>query len=67
MYDILNKVTNSAQTIAERVVERVDEAIKADVMHWAAFYVCERWAEPFSFSHVYRRPGCGLVTKRFIT
>lgn len=25
--------------MAERVVERVDEAIKADVMHWAAIYV----------------------------
>jgi hypothetical protein len=27
------------QTVAERVVERVDEALKADIMHWAAFYV----------------------------
>lgn len=27
------------QTIADRVVERVDESIKADVMHWAAVYV----------------------------
>lgn len=27
------------QTIAERVVERVDETIKPDIMHWAAFYV----------------------------
>ncbi|KAH8118212.1 P-loop containing nucleoside triphosphate hydrolase protein [Phellopilus nigrolimitatus] len=26
------------KTVADRVVERVDEAIKADVMHWAAFY-----------------------------
>ncbi|KAJ8519045.1 hypothetical protein ONZ45_g3958 [Pleurotus djamor] len=26
------------KTVAERVVERVDEAIKADIMHWAAFY-----------------------------
>ncbi|KAG1816623.1 P-loop containing nucleoside triphosphate hydrolase protein [Suillus variegatus] len=26
------------KTVAERVVERVDEAMKADVMHWAAFY-----------------------------
>ncbi|KAF9222631.1 P-loop containing nucleoside triphosphate hydrolase protein [Gyrodon lividus] len=26
------------KTVAERVVERVDEALKADVMHWAAFY-----------------------------
>ncbi|EAU83080.2 DNA clamp loader [Coprinopsis cinerea okayama7 len=25
-------------TIAERVVEKVDESLKADVMHWAAFY-----------------------------
>lgn len=29
----------SNQTVADRVVERVDEAIKADVMHWAAVYV----------------------------
>lgn len=29
------------QTIAERVVERVDETIKPDVMHWAAFYVSD--------------------------
>ncbi|KAF9563186.1 P-loop containing nucleoside triphosphate hydrolase protein [Agrocybe pediades] len=26
------------KTVAERVVEKVDEAIKADVIHWAAFY-----------------------------
>ncbi|KAG1771162.1 P-loop containing nucleoside triphosphate hydrolase protein [Suillus placidus] len=26
------------KTVAERVVERVDEAMKADIMHWAAFY-----------------------------
>ncbi|PBL03410.1 P-loop containing nucleoside triphosphate hydrolase protein [Armillaria gallica] len=26
------------KTIAERVVDRVDEAIKADIMHWAAIY-----------------------------
>ncbi|RDB25920.1 Replication factor C subunit 5 [Hypsizygus marmoreus] len=26
------------KTVAERVVERVDESLKADVMHWAAFY-----------------------------
>ena len=28
-----------AQTIADRVVEQVDEALKADIMHWAAIYV----------------------------
>lgn len=27
------------KTVADRVVDRVDEALKADVMHWAAFYV----------------------------
>jgi replication factor C subunit 3/5 len=27
------------QTIAERVTDKVDEAIKSDIMHWAAFYV----------------------------
>jgi len=26
------------KTVAERVVERVDESLKADVMHWAAIY-----------------------------
>ncbi|KIJ94230.1 hypothetical protein K443DRAFT_683965 [Laccaria amethystina LaAM-08-1] len=26
------------KTVAERVVEKVDESLKADVMHWAAFY-----------------------------
>lgn len=25
--------------MAERVVERVDESLKADIMHWAAIYV----------------------------
>ena len=29
----------SGQTIADRVVEQVDEALKADIMHWAAIYV----------------------------
>ena len=28
-----------AQTIADRVVDRVDEHLKAEVMHWAAVYV----------------------------
>ena len=27
------------KTVAERVVERVDEVMKADIMHWAAVYV----------------------------
>ncbi|KAF9004054.1 P-loop containing nucleoside triphosphate hydrolase protein [Cyathus striatus] len=26
------------KTVAERVVERVDESLKADIMHWTAFY-----------------------------
>ncbi|TFK36633.1 P-loop containing nucleoside triphosphate hydrolase protein [Crucibulum laeve] len=26
------------KTVAERVVERVDESLKAEIMHWAAFY-----------------------------
>ena len=29
---------NLIQTIADRVVEKVDEALKADIMHWAAIY-----------------------------
>ncbi|CCA66679.1 probable RFC5-DNA replication factor C, 40 KD subunit [Serendipita indica DSM 11827] len=28
------------ETIAERVTDKVDESIKADIVHWAAFYVC---------------------------
>lgn len=28
------------KTIAERVTDKVDESIKADIVHWAAFYVC---------------------------
>lgn len=28
----------AAQTIADRVAENVDEALRGDVMHWAAFY-----------------------------
>lgn len=27
------------KTVAERVVEKVDDAIRADIMHWAAIYV----------------------------
>ncbi|KIL67702.1 hypothetical protein M378DRAFT_159549 [Amanita muscaria Koide BX008] len=26
------------KTVAERVVDKVDESLKADIMHWAAFY-----------------------------
>ncbi|KAG6882829.1 hypothetical protein C0992_010566 [Termitomyces sp. T32_za158] len=26
------------KTVAERVVERVDESLKADIVHWTAFY-----------------------------
>ena len=37
------------QTVAERVVERVDEALKADIMHWAAFYV--RFSIPNILTH----------------
>jgi len=33
------EVLMAIQTVAERVVDKVDEKIKADVMHWAAFYV----------------------------
>ena len=27
-----------AQTLADRMVDRVDETLKADIVHWAAFY-----------------------------
>ncbi len=30
---------NDHQTVADRVIEKVDETLKADIVHWAAFYV----------------------------
>jgi len=30
--------TTILKTVAERVIERVDEALRADIIHWAAFY-----------------------------
>ncbi|PBK75864.1 P-loop containing nucleoside triphosphate hydrolase protein [Armillaria solidipes] len=41
LYELLSHCippTIILKTIAERVVDRVDEAIKADIMHWAAAY-----------------------------
>ncbi|KAK0236097.1 P-loop containing nucleoside triphosphate hydrolase protein [Armillaria nabsnona] len=41
LYELLSHCippTIILKTIAERVVDRVDEAIKADIMHWAAIY-----------------------------
>ncbi|KLO17136.1 P-loop containing nucleoside triphosphate hydrolase protein [Schizopora paradoxa] len=41
LYELLSHcipATVILKTIAERVVERVDETIKPDIMHWAAFY-----------------------------
>ncbi|KAK0204965.1 P-loop containing nucleoside triphosphate hydrolase protein [Desarmillaria ectypa] len=41
LYELLSHCippTVILKTIAERVVDRVDEAIKADIMHWAAIY-----------------------------
>ncbi|EJD47250.1 P-loop containing nucleoside triphosphate hydrolase protein [Auricularia subglabra TFB-10046 SS5] len=41
MYELLSHCippTVVIKTVAERVVERVDEALRADVMHWAAVY-----------------------------
>ncbi|KAL5526433.1 RFC5_2 [Sanghuangporus sanghuang] len=40
-YELLSHcipATTTLKTVAERVVERVDESIKADIMHWTAFY-----------------------------
>ncbi|KAL5486155.1 RFC5_1 [Sanghuangporus weigelae] len=40
-YELLSHcipATTILKTVAERVVERVDESIKADIMHWTAFY-----------------------------
>lgn len=34
--------------MAERVSEKVDESLKADIMHWAAFYVCAPFFEAFA-------------------
>lgn len=31
--------TSFGKTVADRVVDKVDESIKADVMHWVAVYV----------------------------
>ncbi|KAK0223415.1 P-loop containing nucleoside triphosphate hydrolase protein [Armillaria fumosa] len=41
LYELLSHCippTIILKTIAERVVDRVDEVIKADIMHWAAIY-----------------------------
>ncbi|PPQ64196.1 hypothetical protein CVT24_008614 [Panaeolus cyanescens] len=41
LYELLSHCippTIILKTIAERVVDKVDEALKADIMHWAAFY-----------------------------
>lgn len=41
LYELLSHCippTVVLKTVAERVAERVDESIKADVIHWAAFY-----------------------------
>ena len=53
------------QTVAERVVERVDEALKADIMHWAAFYV--KFSIPIIQTHnlnYFRRFECELGTRK---
>ncbi|TEB34576.1 P-loop containing nucleoside triphosphate hydrolase protein [Coprinellus micaceus] len=41
LYELLSHCippTVILKTVAERVVDKVDESLKADVMHWAAFY-----------------------------
>ncbi|PFH48753.1 hypothetical protein AMATHDRAFT_149151 [Amanita thiersii Skay4041] len=41
MYELLSHCippTVILKTVAERVVDKVDESLKADIMHWAAFY-----------------------------
>ena len=50
-----NKLSNR-QTVAERVVERVDESIKADIMHWAAFYVSIFMVFCFGFAWCTKHP-----------
>ncbi|KAH7108233.1 P-loop containing nucleoside triphosphate hydrolase protein [Auriculariales sp. MPI-PUGE-AT-0066] len=41
LYELMSHcipLRNFSQTIADRVCERVPEAVKPDIMHWAAFY-----------------------------
>lgn len=32
-----------AKTVAERLVEKVDDTLKEQIIHWAAYYVGVRW------------------------
>lgn len=43
------------KTIADRVVDQVDESLKADIMHWAAIYVCASGSNEIVDAH-YRLP-----------
>lgn len=54
------------QTVAAQVAEKVDDAIKAEVMHWAAFYVRGDIAFSVKFDNVHRRFGCEWEIKKFI-
>ena len=54
------------QTVAERVVERVDESLKPEIMHWAAFYVSvlEKFYLAPQCTVFHRKRGCGLAIRR---
>ena len=63
--------TSLFQTIAERVVDRVDESLKADIMHWAAVYVSVdslKENPPHAILALMSRScECGWGTRRFST
>lgn len=49
------------------MVERVDEALKGDIMHWAAFYVSLSLVTITRRTKVYRSYACDKVIKRYTT
>jgi hypothetical protein len=59
----------SFQTVAERVAEKVDDVLKAEVIHWAAFYVSPNVNYAFfqfECVRIFRRFECGWGVKKFI-
>lgn len=58
------------QTVAERVVDKVDETLKPDIMHWAAIYVSVSNLLDHGVSSTtidYRRSECAKATKKSTT
>ena len=80
-YFFIYFLCSGPQTIAERVTDKVDESLKGDVVHWAAFYVRRRarfrlatycaetslWADCSLFPSLRppRRFACGLDRRRY--